>query len=225
MRDQRCADTVQRLLDDLEDLLSTPQNVIITAVDGTTTGMPVGGTTMRTEGINDSTADGKRREFGSTDAPSVELASGQQGPAWGRAEEIIETKSGHSVVGARRRISSSSSSNSSSSSSSSGNNSLAQRLRSNLISIREAVFRHASFLEFLSAPGSVERRMIVSSAGADEKGTGNRKELDEKDADVLDPEVRRTIIVVNEEYKSCEVGVDSTVAALNIRKFRIQKPE
>lgn len=195
MRDQRCAGTVHRLLDELEGLLSTPQNTI-TAVDGLTTAMPVGATVMGTGSVDGSTTRG--REFGSTDAPSVELASGQQGPAGGRAEERVTTNSGYSGVGARRR-----------SSSSSGNSSLTQRLRSILISLREAVFRYASFLEFLPAPERVDRRMIVPGAGVDGEGIGNKKGQDqEKDVDVLDPEVGRTVIIVNADYASREFGIE-----------------
>lgn len=160
MRDQRCADTVHRLLNDLEDLLSSsqPQNKRGTA-DGTIAAVPAG-TLPGGTGVE---------------------GDGQQGPAWGGAEETAAAT--EKLEEGATRVRSNSLSNS-------GNASLTQQLRSKLISLREAVFRHASFLEFLPAPERVDRLMIVPGAGADGEVITNKQGDQDIEADELDPEVK-----------------------------------
>ncbi|CAM9439487.1 unnamed protein product, partial [Hapterophycus canaliculatus] len=68
---------------------------------------------------------------------------------------------------------------------------LTQLLRSNLLSVREALFRHASFLEFLPAPETVDRARVVP--GGDVEGAASRTPEEEEETDgsggeELDPE-------------------------------------
>lgn len=169
MRDQRCADTVHRLLNDLEGLLSSSR----TQNKRTTTDRPVAAVPIRA----DVTGSGSVR--GDT-VPSVEV-DGQRGPAWGGTEETTAAaeKLGEGAARVRR-----------SSLSNSGNTSLTQQLRSKLISLREAMFRHASFLEFLPAPERVDRLMIVPGAGMDGEVIINKQGDQDADVDELDPEVQ-----------------------------------
>lgn len=67
--------------------------------------------------------------------------------------------------------------------SSTNDGTLTRRLRSRLLSLREAMFRHASFLEFLPAPGTVDRVRAVPG-GANMDGSA----VDDGE-DSLDPEV------------------------------------
>lgn len=77
-----------------------------------------------------------------------------------------------------------------------GDQNLTQLLRSNLLSLREALFRHASFLEFLPAPEKVDRRRTVSGGGVD--ATSSRGQ-EEEEAGVggareeIDPEVNNAV--------------------------------
>lgn len=70
--------------------------------------------------------------------------------------------------------------------------SLTGQLRSSLLSLREALFRHASYLEFLPAPERVDRKRAVQGDGVGggiPGGTGDG--AGEVNAgDELDPEVR-----------------------------------
>lgn len=76
--------------------------------------------------------------------------------------------------------------------SSDDNRSLTQLLRSNLLSLRAAFFRHASFLEFLPAPERVDQSRVVP--GGDAEGASSGAPEDQEDGEggggeELDPEV------------------------------------
>lgn len=69
---------------------------------------------------------------------------------------------------------------------------LTEQLRSSLLSLREALFRHASYLEFLPAPERVDRKRAVQGEGVGDGipgGTGDGAG-EENGGDELDPEVR-----------------------------------
>ena len=70
--------------------------------------------------------------------------------------------------------------------------SLTKLLRSSLLSLREALFRHASFLEFLPAPERVDRKRAVQWGGVGDGLPGEVGEgaAEDKDGEELDPEVK-----------------------------------
>lgn len=77
----------------------------------------------------------------------------------------------------------------------SSDHTLTQLLRANLLSLREALFRHASFLEFLPAPEKVDRRRTVPGGDVDATGAQGR-EKETKEAGEVDPEVGRFLRLV-----------------------------
>lgn len=71
--------------------------------------------------------------------------------------------------------------------------SLTQLLRSNLLSLRAAFFRHASFLEFLPAPERVDQSRVVPGGNVEGSASGAPEDQEEGEGGVgeeLDPEVR-----------------------------------
>lgn len=66
---------------------------------------------------------------------------------------------------------------------------LTRRLRSKLLSLREALFRHASFLEFLPAPGTVDRARAVPG-GTNMDGSAADDGEESLDPEVIKPRLR-----------------------------------
>lgn len=60
-----------------------------------------------------------------------------------------------------------------------------QQLRSNLLSLREGLFRHSSFLEFLPAPAKVDKSRVVPRKGVE--GSTTEDEEEELDPEVITP--------------------------------------
>eukprot|EP00903_Cladosiphon_okamuranus_P015016 g13894.t1 len=150
MRDERCAETIQRLLDDLHGLLQS-----------------------RKAGDRDGNLAGNVEEK-------------NPGPVWGGGSRAAGRRGG------RREGESELASTSSAHMPPDDNRSLTQLLRSNLLSLRAAFFRHASFLEFLPAPERVDKDRVVPGGDLEDVASGvpeDQEEGDEGVGEVLDPEV------------------------------------
>lgn len=102
---------------------------------------------------------------------------------------------------------------------------MTQLLRSNLLSIREALFRHASFLEFLPAPETVDRTRVVPGGDAD--GIPSRTPGDEEEdtegigEDALDPEVRG--LLSSEEFEESRAHVGKRLHEVRFRGLQGSK--
>ncbi|CAM9256084.1 unnamed protein product [Ectocarpus sp. 12 AP-2014] len=152
MRDERCAETIHRLLNDLDRLLVS-------------------------------------RRVGDTGSFLAEKLY-EKAPGWGgsinRPQEEQDRRSDHTIT------------SSAPAESDDDDRTLTQLLRCKLLSIREALFRHASFLEFLPAPERVDRNRHVPGVdvdvgvgqedGAHQPGEEEEEER-EKGEDEIDPEV------------------------------------
>ena len=82
------------------------------------------------------------------------------------------------------------------------NRSLTDLLRSSLLSIREALFRHASFLEFLPAPERIDRKRVVQGEGGMEGGipgrlAGDGSGQEKGGGEELDPEVNEAFFFLS----------------------------
>ncbi|CAM9618005.1 unnamed protein product [Scytosiphon promiscuus] len=147
MRDERCAQTIERLLDDLDGLLLS-------------------------------------RKVGDEDV-GCGRDDGDKGPAWGvgSSSDRPEGVGGGSEYAAT----------SSTPAALDDDRTLTQLLRSNLLSIREALFRHAAFLEFLPAPETVHHTRVVPGGDADGPAVSQtpeqEEETEEGGGEELDPEV------------------------------------
>lgn len=231
MRDERCAETIQRLLDDLHGLLQSrtagdrdgnlAENVE-EKVWGGAWKNGAGGNTSRMElklarpGHLPSqllaVMFGKLRAHlsqnvalnipHSTSSPHADVClacptlprapsqnrNGQnQGPAWGGGSRAAGGRGG------RRDGESELAATSSAHISPDDDRSLTQLLRSNLLSLRAAFFRHASFLEFLPAPERVDQSRVVPGGDLEGAASGAPEDQEEGDGEVgevLDPEVR-----------------------------------
>eukprot|EP00904_Undaria_pinnatifida_P004042 jgi/Undpi1/13639/HiC_scaffold_9.g03293.m1 len=155
MRDESCGDTIQRLLDGLEDLLRSRR----LGVDG-------------------------------------------DGDAWKRPPTVLLLPSPAPCTQGSPRDNSSGRKGGSKTTMAAldtvavpnNNRSLTDLLRSSLLSIREALFRHASFLEFLPAPERIDRKRVVQGEGAMEGGipgglAGDESGQEKGGGEELDPEV------------------------------------
>lgn len=190
MRDQSSADTIRRLIDDLQASLMQAKDDKPFS-DGRVDSMTSGATVEYSGSATGSMTHGKRANWkrsGSGDGvdaqPKANVTLGQQrSPGWGVSDETRGVVNPACSGDGGRRLSSSSNADS-------NNISLTQRLRSILLSLREALFRHAAFLEFLPAPDRVNRRMSIPGAGVDDFGSrGERRP--EEEVEPLDPEVTR----------------------------------
>ncbi|CAM9880890.1 unnamed protein product, partial [Pylaiella littoralis] len=123
MRDERCAETIQRLLDDLRGVLLS-------------------------------------RRAGDRDANGLENVQ-EKGLGWG--DTSIRRARGGGLGGSAESVAGTSSAPTSFE----DDLSLTQLLRANLLSLREALFRHASFLEFLPASERINRSRDVPGGGVE----------------------------------------------------------
>ncbi|CAM9400850.1 unnamed protein product [Ectocarpus fasciculatus] len=173
MRDERCAETIHRLLNDLDGLLVSRH-------------------------IGDT---------GSCLAGSLD----EKAPGWGgginRPQEDQDRRSDHTIT------------SSTPAASDDDDRTLTQLLRCKLLSIREALFRHASFLEFLPAPERVDRNRHVPGVDVDvgvgrEDGAPQPEEEEEEEereggGDEIDPEV---VTLMPQEGETFAGALDSLEA-------------
>ncbi|CBJ30237.1 conserved unknown protein [Ectocarpus siliculosus] len=171
MRDERCAETIHRLLNDLDGLLVSRQ---------------VGDT-------------------GSFLAGNLD----EKAPGWGgsinRPQEEQDRRSDHTVT------------SSAPAESDDDDRTLTQLLRCKLLSIREALFRHASFLEFLPAPERVDRNRHVPGVDVD-VGVGREdgahhpeqeKEEEEEEREVGGDEIDPEVTLMPQEGETFAGALDS----------------
>lgn len=187
MRDQKCADIIDRLLEDLEGLLpmGSGEPGVASASDSGASGTTNRG--EREDRIRD--ASNKRPGIGGRmpQASSVAVA-GMRGAMYGNGRDLSvstqkasarqdstpgqgEGKMGHDLGEGNCRIDFDVDSQT-----------LARQLRSKMLFLREALYRHASFLEFLSAPDTVGHGKVVPSWDTEDGA------LVDRDEDTLDAE-------------------------------------